>query len=124
MGSESRPVSGFPCENLGAVLVSSLPFGGFYDRDDSRVVDFERSGEMLGHMGGPRHDPRTEHVVEDAVPSAQVCIAESLHEAGAANSERSRPVDDQPPDRVLVLTVSRLNRKSSRGLMLNSALSC
>ena len=48
---EPRSICGFPCENLGAVLVSSLPFAGFYDRDEEAVVHFQGSSKVLRNLG-------------------------------------------------------------------------
>ena len=51
MRFERRSMCGFPCENLGAVLVSSLPFAGFYDRSEKAVVHFQGSSKVLRNLG-------------------------------------------------------------------------
>ena len=59
---ERRSICDFPREDLGSMLVSSLPFAGFYDRDEKAVVHFQGSSKVLRDVRGPWDDSRTERV--------------------------------------------------------------
>ena len=89
------------------MLVSSLPFAGFYDGDEKAVVDFQGSSKMSRDMHRPRDDSRTENGGEHLVAAREVTITQATNEFSAAEPKRAGAVQNQSPDGVCVVVISR-----------------
>jgi hypothetical protein len=72
------------------------------------LFDFERGGEIFGDQR--RRRAGRQQFRKRPMPSAEIGIAEPTHEAAAAQPQRPCPLQDEPADRVLVLSKTRLNR--------------
>src|SRR5437764_7729439 len=90
-----------------AMLVSSLPFVGFNDRDEKAVVDFQGSRKMPRDVRGPWDDSRTENAGEHLVAAREVTVTQTSNEFSAAEPNRACAVQNQSPDGVRVLVISR-----------------
>ena len=89
------------------MLVSSLPFAGFYDRDEKAVVHFQGSSKVPRDMRRPRDDSRTKNGGEHLVPAREVTITQTTNEFSATEPKRACAVQNQSPDGVRVLVISR-----------------
>ena len=104
---ERRSISGFTREDLGAILVSSRPFAGFYDRDEEAVLHFQGSGKMPRDGRRPWDNSRTENSGEHLVPAREATVTQASNEFSTAKAERACAVQNQSPDGVRVLVISR-----------------
>ena len=89
------------------MLVSSLPFAGFYDRDEKAVVHFQGSSKVLRNLGRPWDNSGTENAGEHFVSAREVTVTQASNEFSTAKSERACAVQNQSPDGVRVLVISR-----------------
>ena len=89
------------------MLVSSLPFAGFYDRDEKAVVHFQGSGKMRRDGRRPWDNSRTENSGEHLVPAREITVTQASNEFSAAEPKRARAVQNQSPDGVRILVISR-----------------
>jgi len=89
------------------MLVSSLPFAGFYDRDEKAVVHFQGSGKMRRDGRRPWDNSRTENSGEHLVPAREATVTQASNEFCAAEPKRACAVQNQSPDGVRILVISR-----------------
>ena len=89
------------------MLVSSLPFAGFYDRDEEAVVHFQGSSKVLRNLGRPWDNSGTENAGEHFVSAREVTVTQASNEFSTAKAERACAVQNQSPDGVRVLVISR-----------------
>ena len=89
------------------MLVSSLPFVGFNDRDEKAVVQFQGSRKMPRDVRGPWDDSRTENAAEHLVPAREVTVTQTTNEFGARQAKRTGPGVDESRNRVTIFIKSR-----------------
>jgi hypothetical protein len=102
MGLEMRQMFGFSSEQPCSPLVESLARGRFDYGIDRSLIEFERATEVLAHVR--RDNPRFQRLSERLMASANFAIAKPADKITAAQAKRSCALQDEPSDRVCVLS--------------------
>ena len=87
---------------------------GYPDAGTPLLLLFESRCELVRQTERCRHNSRAKDVVEDAVPTRKVPIFKPPNDLGTRKAERSCAVENKSSDRVGVLAVSQLDRRSPK----------
>ena len=107
MRSERNAVSSFTLDPQPACLIALLAHRSVDYRFDQHVVNFKGIGETVRNMR-VRH-PGQQHCAERLVAVANISIAEPVDKITATDAKRSGALQNEPSDRVSVLTEARLD---------------
>jgi hypothetical protein len=119
VGAKRGTVGSFPLDALHTRLITLLAHGSVDYGPEQRVVHIERPGEPVRNMQGDY--PGQQCCAERFMTFPKTAIAETMDKITAAQAKRPCALQDEPSDRVCVLSEARLKywRHRAASIRLN-----